>query len=192
MYKFAKNWSLGLAATVVLSLSFVTPALTQDVLERTPQKAQPEVVYHQPTPKAVHQSGAVIVPSSSIARPEDAGLFAHTNIKIFVPTGKTLGTISPENTYAEYPSSIACVYHNGPQYPGCTPSNIPADDSDAGGWGAVALVDAYHYSTAYNDLAYFSTYFGIHWVGNFKVVEANSSFGTIGGLTPACFASLKE
>jgi hypothetical protein len=126
MYKFAKQWTLGLAAIVALSLSFVTPALTQDATQ-TPSKAQPEAIYHAAPATAVAPGrAAVIVPTSSIARPEDAGRFAHTNIKLFVPEGKTLGTINPDNTFAEYPSSIGCVYGQSTQYTGCLPNNVPA------------------------------------------------------------------
>jgi kumamolisin len=184
MYQYAKQWSVGIAAALILSC--ITPAFSQDATH-TPFKAQPEVVFHAAPATAVARPGTVIVPPSAVARPEDAGRFAHTNIKLFIPAGKTLGTINPETTFAEYPSSIGCVYGQSTHYTGCQPVNnglVPA-----GGWGAIAVVDAYDYgSTALNDMNYFSTYFGIAnmTTATFHVIYANTSYGTLNGLTPSC------
>jgi subtilase family serine protease len=131
----------------------------------------------------VSREGTVIIPQSSIERPEDAGIRMHTNTKIFVPAGRQLSTMSPDNTYAEYPSSLACVYGVGPSYTGCTPTNN--GKIATGGWGAIALVDAYDDPTAASDLSYFSSYFGLP-APNFTKVYANSSFGTLNGRTASC------
>lgn len=131
----------------------------------------------------VRAQGTVIVPESSVARPEDAGIRAHTNYKIFVPAGKALGSISPDNTYAEYPASISCLYGMGPTYAGCTPSNNGL--VAVGGWGGIALVDAFDQPNMGADLKFFDSFFGLP-AANFTKVYANSSFGTLGGLVASC------
>jgi kumamolisin len=131
----------------------------------------------------VTREGTVIIPQSSIERPEDAGISMHTNTKVFVPAGQARGTMNPDNTYAEYPASLACVYGVGPSYAGCTPTNN--GKIATGGWGAIALVDAYDDPKAASDLAYFSSYMSLP-VANFKKVYANTSFGTLNGRTASC------
>jgi len=59
----------------------------------------------------------------------------------------------------ETPGSLACVYKlvSGPAgCPVATSTALPT-----GGWGAIAIVDAGHYPTAAQDLAAFSSYYGI-------------------------------
>jgi subtilase family serine protease len=102
---------------------------------------------------------------------------------IFVPAGKSLGGISPDNTYAEYPASISCLYGMGPSYAGCTPSNNGL--VAVGGWGGIALVDAYDQPNMGSDLKFFDSFFLLP-AANFTKVYANSSFGTLGGLTASC------
>ena len=46
-------------------------------------------------------------------------------------------------------------------------------------------MDAFHDANAASDLAFFSSYFGLK-KAKFTTIEANSSFGTLGGLTPSC------
>jgi subtilase family serine protease len=55
----------------------------------------------------------------------------------------------------------------------------------SGGWGAIALVDAYDNPNAASDLAYFSTYWGLA-APKFTKVYANTSYGTLNGLTASC------
>ena len=131
----------------------------------------------------VTPEGTVIIPQSSVEQPEDAGIRMHTNTKIFVPAGLTLSTVNPDNTFAEYPASLACVYKVGPAYAGCTPSNN--GKIATGGWGAIALVDAYDDPKAASDLAFFSSFMGLP-VAKFTKVYANSSFGTLNGRTASC------
>lgn len=137
-----------------------------------------------PLPGIVSHQGKVITPASSVVRAEDAGIRMHSNHLIFIPEGKTLGTMNPSNTYAEYPASMACVYGVGTKYAGCVPT-INSKYNATGGWGAIALVDAYDDPTAASDLAYFSSYFGLP-AANFTTVYANSSFGTLNGMTASC------
>lgn len=169
-------------AIAVLVMACLTMASAQD--ERTPeQPAAQAAAYQGPPAGAVRQQGSVIIPESSVARPEDAGKFAHTFLKIFAPAGRPMASITPDNTFAEYPASIACVYKVGPNYAGCVPANNGKHAS--GGWGAIALVDAYDDPTAQADLDYFDTFFGVP-KAKFEKVYANSSFGTLNGLTASC------
>ena len=138
-----------------------------------------------PAPSAIFKHpGQVIRPESSVARPEDAGIRAHTNYLLFLPEGRKMSEINPENTYAEYPASLACVYGVGPQYAGCVPTNNSAYNA-TGGWGAIALVDAYDNPNAASDINYFSSFFGLP-APKFTKVYANTSFGTLNGLTASC------
>ena len=59
--------------------------------------------------------GKIVIPSSSIVRPEDiAARRAHTNIVLYIHSDNT----QPGPTW-ETPASIACVYHLVPQVSGC-------------------------------------------------------------------------
>jgi kumamolisin len=84
--------------------------------------------------------GWVMVPDSSLERPEEVGKKAHTNHVIFLRAGATY--TSP---WGETPASIRPVY------------GLPAD----GGAGVIAIVDAYDYPTAQADFDTFSGQFGL-------------------------------
>ena len=174
------------AAVVIVTLlivSFSTFVAAQD--ERTPDQGEAQAVpYVAPPATAVRQQGTVILPESSVARPEDAGKFAHTHLKLFVPQGRSMASINPDNTFAEYPASLACVYGVGPKYAGCQPANN--GKHPGGGWGAIALVDAYDNPTAQADLDFFDTFFGVPSAKKFEKVYANTSFGTLNGKTASC------
>jgi len=177
-----KKWQFLIVVGAVAVLA--TFAVAQD--GRSPG-AQKQIVhpYTPPSADSVVQRGTVITPQSSVQRPGDAGRFAHTNYKIFQPEGRNLADITPDNTFAEYPASLACVYKVGPGYPGCVPANN--GKVATGGWGAIALVDAYDYPTAGTDIAYFSSFFLLP-AANFGVIYANSSWGAQGslGLVASC------
>lgn len=106
-------------------------------------------------PAALAQDdGKIVVPASSIARAEDAGVRAHTNIIL---------NIRPDNTCCgstwETPASLACVYQVVPPISGCpiaTSKTLPS-----GGVGAIALVDAYDNPDAVTDLNTYTNQFGI-------------------------------
>src|SRR5229473_6208104 len=86
------------------------------------------------------QHGSVLIPDTSIERREDIAVRAHTNhVILFRP--EFVGT-SPSG---ETPASIRPVY------------SIPS----TGGFGIVAIVDAFDYPTAENDLNVFSSTFGL-------------------------------
>lgn len=131
-----------------------------------------------------HPEGTIIIPESSIARPEDAGIRAHTNTQIFVPKGHALSSPLPPSTFAETPASLACVYKVGPAFAGCNPLS-GSTAHPTGGWGAIALVDAFDNPNAASDLAFFSTHFGLP-AATFTKIYANSAYGSLGGLTASC------
>lgn len=171
------------ASLLLFAVGISGLAVAQDAINKTSQHpAAPTFTAAPP----VTRQGTIITPASSVARPEDAGVRAHTNYMLFVPEGRSLTTVSPDNTYAEYPASLACVYGVGPSYAGCVPTNNSAYNA-TGGWGAIALVDAYDDATALNDIKYFSSYFGLP-TPSFTKVYANSSWGAVGtlGLTASC------
>jgi len=80
----------------------------------------------------------IVVPDSSVERPEDFGIRAHTHFLIRVTPESSTPT-------GETPSSIRAVY------------GLPS----SGGSGIIAIVDAFHYPTAEADLNTFSTQFGL-------------------------------
>jgi len=118
--------------------------------------------------------GTVYFPQSSVERAEDAGKFAHTNYVLHTTSGSTPEPmINPSLTEAETPASLGCVYKVGPLYPGCNPAS-GGTFHPSGGWGAIALVDAYDDPTAATDIATFSSHFGLP-PANFTKVYANGN-----------------
>jgi subtilase family serine protease len=110
----------------------------------------------------------VVIPSSSVAHPGEAGVKARTNIQLFVPAagfGPKLGTTGPPfpGFFYQTPASLACIYHFNPPTPvdppGCNPYAALANPT--GGSRAIAIVDAFDNPTAYQDLAIFSAQFGV-------------------------------
>jgi kumamolisin len=142
--------------------------------------------YGETTPRG----GDMIIPESSLEGPEDIGVRAHTNFRIFVPKGgmdnmrprSFSGEARPEESppYGGYlyetPASLGCVYKLvSPVVPGCNPNTVTANPT--GGSRAIAIVDAYHYATAMQDLQVFSAQFGLPapTSANFQVVFASGS-----------------
>ena len=151
-------------------------ASAQDI--KTPGAAA-RAVPDTPPAGIVSRRGTVVAPLSDTA---PAG-YAHTNYKIFIPADHPGPFTEPEDTYAEYPASIGCVYNVSTVYAGCVPANNGYHPT--GGWGAIALVDAFHDSHASSDLTYFSSFFGLP-KAHFTLIKANSSYGTLEGLTASC------
>jgi subtilase family serine protease len=136
-----------------------------------------------------------ITPASSLARPEDAGHRAHTNWVFGSVNGQIAKAIKPSSggigditlgTHYETPSSMACVYKipsNGNK-PGCVPSFASGTGGpQTGGWGAIALVDAYDNPYAASELAAFDSFWGLP-AANFIQVYANGN-GSCSGAPPA-------
>ncbi len=95
---------------------------------------------------------AVLVPGTSVELPGEAGHAAHTNHLILYranPQATAPSGMAPANIYSAY--NFAAI-----------------------GTGTIAIVDAYHYPTAQNDLAVFSNTFSL-LPANFRVVYATQS-----------------
>jgi kumamolisin len=129
----------------------------------------------------------VFVPECSKEKASDAGKFAHTNYVIKNFTGiqpRSLVDLSmpepaanpgPDNTFAEYPASLACVYKMGKTYAGCVPTNNSAYNA-VGGNRAIAIVIAYDNPTVKADLDYFRTFFGLPKAA-WKLVKVTTTNG---------------
>lgn len=116
--------------------------------------------------------GQYIIRDSSIANPGDGKM--HTYMVIFKPNSLNEKGL-PEG--GETPASISCVYGFTKQVPGCPikgTTQLPT-----GGWGAIAIVDAYDNPDAESDLNTFSSQFGLPACtianGCFKVVYAKGT-----------------
>ena len=115
----------------------------------------------------------LIIPASSVANPEDAGVRMHTNVRY--RAGYTQDELPPFSGYGyETPASLACIYGLAPHTEGCNP-NLTTQDA-TGGSQTIAIVDPYDYPEAAADLAYFSQQFGLPFdPSKFHVVYANGS-----------------
>ena len=106
------------------------------------------------------QHAAVLVPDSTVERAQDRGLRAHTNHLIRLQANPTPNALSPSG---ETPQTIRPVY------------KLPS----TGGSQKIAIVDAFDYPTAENDLRVFSVKFGLPLCttanGCFKKVYANGT-----------------
>ena len=118
----------------------------------------------------------MIIPASSVARPEDAGKFAHTNYVLRTLDGVNPHmSVSPDLTETETPASLGCIYKVGPNYTGCNPAT-GAKKHPSGGWGAIAIVDAYHNPYAAYELKTFSAAYGLPFTASkFTQVYANGN-----------------
>jgi kumamolisin len=124
--------------------------------------------------QAQTRGGQVTIPASSTEHKGDIGLRAHTNIKVFTPTGglpEAAAALSSGPPFAGYlfetPASLACIYNFVPQSAGCNPNDVTAVPT--GGSTSIAIVDAYDDPGAAKDLARFSKQFGLP-PANFRVV----------------------
>ncbi len=148
--------------------------------------------------RSLAHKGRVVIPDSSIERPEDIGYRMHTNTRIFVPADRAKFGAEPNGLalpdvagltpagppfpgYAfETPASIACLYGLVAKVAGCNPNTFKTNPT--GGTKAIGIVDAYDYPTAMADLNAFSTQFGLPTVtaSTFKVVFAGGTGGCAG------------
>ncbi len=148
--------------------------------------------------RSLARKGKVVIPDSSIERPEDVGYRMHTNTRVFVPANRAKWGAEPNGLalpevagltpagppfagYAfETPASLACLYGLVAAVAGCNPNTFKTNP--AGGTKAIGIVDAYDYPTAMVDLNAFSTQFGLPKVTatNFKVVFAGGTGGCAG------------
>jgi subtilase family serine protease len=125
----------------------------------------------------------MFTPPSSIARPEDAGLRAHTNVVLSSPDGSKPLVINPARVTAavsagdtvenfETPYSMGCLYVSSPakRSTGCIPSLTANHGPSAAGWGAIALVDAFDNPNISDDLKAFDKFFGLPAVSFTKII----------------------
>ena len=155
------------AAIFVLVSLTVSAAQTQEAVNANAEAVAQSRLTH----------GRVMVPASSIARASDKGVRAHTHLQMFVPEEAVTPFAGPPfaGFGFETPASLACVYSLVPKASACNPNLFKTNP--AGGFGAIAVVDAFHYPTALADLQNFSTQFGLK-APNLSVVFA-------GGTRPA-------
>jgi kumamolisin len=121
----------------------------------------------------------VIEPESSIEHAEDLGLRAHTNILILQPAAlnpssgvRPLTGPPATGLFYETPASIGCLYKLTKAVNGCNPNTVTSNPT--GGFGAIAIVDAFDDPHAASDLAAFSTQFSLP-AANFSVVYATGT-----------------
>jgi subtilase family serine protease len=108
--------------------------------------------------KLPHRTLQVFVPQSTAGQGDG---FNHTNyVLIGATSSKPMPNAAPDLLQFETPASMGCVYAVGPVYAGCNPAS-GGNRHPTGGWGAIALVDAYDNPDAGYDLAYFSRYFDL-------------------------------
>lgn len=122
-----------------------------------------------------HNGGAILIPASGLPQNSEAGVMVHTNARLLLPAAaptQTKATAGPpyKGYNFETPASLACVYGLTTSANGCNPNVVTAVAT--GGSRAIAIVDAFHYPTALNDLKIFSTQFGLP-VPNLTVVFAS-------------------
>lgn len=123
--------------------------------------------------------GRIVVPESSVERPADRGIRAHTNVELFYPTdGLPITAANTPGGYFETPASLACVYKQVPVVTGCSPAVVTAVSKR--GSRAIAIVDAYDDPNAATDLATYSAEFGLPTPtkANFEVVYATPGGST--------------
>jgi subtilase family serine protease len=123
--------------------------------------------------------GHAYLPESSIQRPADRGVRAHTHLQFFVPDGGLpMTAANTPGGFYETPASLACVYHLVTAITGCSPARATA--VSAHGNNVIAIVDAYDNPNAQADLAQFAAEFGLPAPSkaNFEVVYAKKGSST--------------
>jgi kumamolisin len=133
------------------------------------------LVFASSAPVALAQSAdRILVPESSVARPGDLGVRAHTDITLVLPDKVEIGDNGAP--IAENPLSLACIYHLVKATKGCpkTSKVVPT-----GGTKAIALVDAYDNPDAANDIKTFATAYG-YGTPDFTVVKVGSPVANAG------------
>jgi kumamolisin len=120
-----------LAITVCLAIAVVTPFTASSQNQNASSNARDND----------QSQSFIIIPDSSQEHAEDFGLRAHTNHVLYF-RNEARGGSHPSG---ETPDSLRSVY------------NLPS----TGGSGIIAIVDAYDYPTAENDLNVFSTTFNL-------------------------------
>ena len=100
--------------------------------------------------------GTIIVPATSVVRPQDRGVRAHTNHLIFIPAKGNGNKGGPpggnkSGPTGETPGSLACVYQTAASLTSGCPKS--ATSLPVGGSGVIAIVDAYNDPNAFRAAA---------------------------------------
>jgi kumamolisin len=148
----------------------------------TGASALAQITADEPQAARLSGPGQILIPHSGFARPDDAGLWSHTQFRILVPPGRSdepgfaveriqsFSSISRQATvttspipgyWAETPASLACVYGLTTTTAGSVCNVETATAVATGGSKAIAIVDAYDYPTALADLTAYSKQFGL-------------------------------
>jgi len=154
------------AACCIFAIATVHPVFAQQA-DRSRQMPAPHLT----------GGGHTVLPHSSVESKEDVGLRAHTNYKIFFPSGRdhfgfAEGDVQANGTaadtespvpgyYAETPASLGCLYGLAHAVPYCNPIALSSSNNPGGGSKAIAIVDAFDYPTAMKDLTAYSKEFGL-------------------------------
>ena len=101
------------------------------------------------------------LPDSTNELPRDVGAKAHTNHPDPLLRPERIQRSHCPDSRQRTPGSLACVYHTVASTSGCPITGNYKNGNDGlanptGGSQTIALVDAYDYPTAANDLAVFS------------------------------------
>ena len=161
------------AGLVFVSISCAAPVSAQNIGSLN---LDPDFTMH------TVKNGTVITPSSSIPQTGAGGAAAHTNVHIFQHNGMpATSRVHPlagppvSGYFYETPASIACIYNLVTPVAGCNPNNVSLVPT--GGSKVIAIVDAYRAPNITNDLAAFSSQFGLPapTSANFQVVYATAS-----------------
>lgn len=183
-----KTATIAYASTIAFSVALGGQALAQTI----PSPSDGKIVG---TSTMAVPSNSLVVPRSSVAKPEDRGVRVHTNTRFLPPSALGQGALQgqpsrlsslagpPYYGYGfETPASLACLYGLVTATTGCNPNSVFSVASTKGS-RAIALVDAYDYPTAASDLAFFSAQFGLP-SPNITVYYATST-GSCSGSQPA-------
>jgi kumamolisin len=175
-------------AAAVAVLAFGLAAQAQQTSTGTASKSSSPQQMTVPTP----QAGYFYVPESSKQTPPG---FYHTNYVIRTMDGKKpaglsapkdsgavygpviaaedgIGPLITTEEIAETPDSMGCLYVHSPSSSGCVPKYVGGPSS--GGYGAIALVDAYDNPDAATDLSTFDSYWGLA-AASFTKIYANGN-----------------
>jgi subtilase family serine protease len=129
--------------------------------------------------------GIIVVPPSSVERPADRGVRAHTNVELFYPTaGLPMTAANTPGGFFETPASLACIYRQVAQVTGCSPTVATA--ISVHGSKAIAIVDAYDDPNAMSDLAAYAAEFGLPapTKANFEIVYAKQGSAVATSVAP--------
>jgi subtilase family serine protease len=123
-------------------------------------------------------AGRLLTPASSIERPQDRGVRAHTNIALFFPDTPPTPSANTPGGFFETPASLACVYKEVQVTTGCNPTVVTLVANR--GSHAIAIVDAYDDPNALGDLTAYSAEFGLPapTSKNFEVIYATPGGST--------------